>query len=151
MMENISYGEAKETDIPCLVSLLSILFNIEKDFNPDLTKQKNGLELLLNNTVATIQVARNSNGTVIGMVTAQLVISTAQGTASAWIEDMVVDSLYRGHGVGKQLLLKALEWAKISGATRAQLLVDMTNTDAIGYYEHLKWESTQLQARRVFL
>jgi len=151
MMENITYGEAKETDIPCLVSLLSILFNIEKDFNPDLTKQKNGLELLLNNTVATIQVARNSNGTVIGMVTAQLVISTAQGSASAWIEDMVVDSLYRGHGVGKQLLLKALEWAKISGATRAQLLVDMTNTDAIGYYEHLKWESTQLQARRVFL
>ncbi|OGV76991.1 MAG: GNAT family N-acetyltransferase [Methylotenera sp. RIFCSPLOWO2_02_FULL_45_14] len=150
-MENITYGEAKETDIPCLVSLLSILFNIEKDFNPDLTKQKNGLELLLNNTVATIQVARNSNGTVIGMVTAQLVISTAQGSASAWIEDMVVDSLYRGHGVGKQLLLKALEWAKISGATRAQLLVDMTNTDAIGYYEHLKWESTQLQARRVFL
>src|SRR3990167_2758584 len=96
MMENITYGEAKETDIPCLVSLLSILFNIEKDFNPDLTKQKNGLELLLNNTVATIQVARNSNGTVIGMVTAQLVISTAQGSASAWIEDMVVESLYRG-------------------------------------------------------
>jgi len=151
MMGNISYGQAKEADIPYLVSLLSILFNIEKDFNPDLTKQKNGLELLLDNTVATIQVARSSNGTVIGMVTAQLVISTAQGSASAWIEDMVVDPQYRGHGVGKQLLLQALEWAKIGGATRAQLLVDMTNTDAIGYYEHLKWEPTQLQARRVFL
>lgn len=150
-MENISYEEAKETDISYLVNLLSILFNIEKDFNPDFTKQKIGLELLLKKPLASIQVARNSNGTVIGMVTAQLVISTAQGTASAWIEDMVVEPLYRGQGIGKQLLQQALEWAKNGGATRAQLLVDITNTEAIGYYEHLKWESTQLQARRIFL
>ena len=151
-MANITYNEAIETDIADLVSLLSVLFSIEKDFNPDLTKQQKGLELLIkNNATATIQVARNSAGKVIGMVTAQLVISTAQGAASAWIEDMVVDAEYRGCGVGKELLQKTLAWAKTKGATRAQLLVDITNTDALGYYEHLKWESTQLQARRVFL
>ena len=43
MMENITYNEARKADIPFLVSLLSTLFNIEKDFNPDLTKQQNGL------------------------------------------------------------------------------------------------------------
>jgi len=151
-MANITYNEAIETDIADLVSLLSVLFSIEKDFNPDLTKQQKGLELLLkNNATATIQVARNSAGKVIGMVTAQLVISTAQGAASAWIEDMVVDAEFRGCGVGKELLQQTLAWAKTKGATRAQLLVDITNTDALGYYEHLKWESTQLQARRVFL
>ena len=151
-MDNIAYSDAKKTDIPFLIQLLSTLFNIEKDFNPDLTKQQNGLKLLIkNNKTATIKVARSSNGKVIGMVTAQLVISTAQGTPSAWIEDMVVDSSYRGHGIGKQLLQHALEWAKTNGATRAQLLVDITNTEALGYYEHLKWESTELQARRVFL
>ena len=151
-MENIIYNEAIETDIADLVRLLSMLFSIEKDFNPDLMKQQKGLELLLkNNVTATIQVARNSVGKVIGMATTQLVISTAQGAASAWIEDMVVDAEYRGYGVGKELLQKALAWAKTRGATRAQLLVDITNTDALDYYEHLKWESTQLQARRVFL
>lgn len=151
-MENIIYNEAIETDIADLVRLLSVLFSIEKDFNPDLMKQQKGLELLLkNNATATIQIARNSVGKVIGMVTTQLVISTAQGAASAWIEDMVVDAEYRGYGVGKELLQKALAWAKTKGATRAQLLVDITNTDALDYYEHLKWESTQLQARRVFL
>jgi GNAT superfamily N-acetyltransferase len=151
-MENITYNEAIETDIADLVSLLSVLFSIEKDFNPDLTKQQKGLELLIkNNATTTIQVARNSAGKVIGMVTAQLVISTAQGAASAWIEDMVVDSSHRRLGVGKQLLEHTLAWAKSKGATRAQLLVDIANTDALGYYEHLKWESTQLQARRVFL
>ena len=84
------------------------------------------------------------------MVSAQLVISTAQGTASAWIEDMVIDAEFRGCGIGKQLLQKTLDWAKSKGATRAQLLVDIENTEALGYYQHLNWESTQLQARRVF-
>lgn len=152
IMAIITYNEAIETDIADLVSLLSVLFSIEKDFTPDLTNQQKGLELLLkNNATATIQVARNSAGKVIGMVTAQLVISTAQGAASAWIEDMVVDAEYRGCGVGKELLQQTLAWVKTKGATRAQLLVDITNTDALSYYEHLKWESTQLQARRVFL
>ena len=151
-MGNIIFNEANEADIPDLILLLSALFSIEKDFNPDANKQQKGLALVIQNYVsATIQVARNADGKVIGMVSAQLVISTAQGAASAWIEDMVIDADYRGNGVGKQLLSNALVWAKNKGATRAQLLVDVTNEDAIAYYQHLNWESTQLQARRVFL
>ena len=151
-MKNISYGEANETDIADLVQLLSLLFNIEKDFNPDTSKQQKGLELLLkSNATATIQVAKDDTGKVIGMVSVQLVISTSQGAASAWVEDMVIDEVYRGHGIGKQLLHNALIWAKNKGATRAQLLVDIENIDAVGYYQHLNWKATQLQARRVFL
>ncbi len=151
-MGEISYDVANEADTANLVSLLAILFDIEKDFNADFTKQQNGLKLLLkNSTTATIQVARCPAGKVIGMVTAQLVISTAQGTASAWIEDMVIDATYRKHGIGKQLLQNTLVWAKTKGATRAQLLVDTANIEALGYYQHLQWESTQLQARRMFL
>ena len=151
-MENINYQVANESDIDDLVSLLSDLFTIEKDFSPDLSKQRKGLELIVkNHNTATVQIAKNTAGKVIGMVTAQLVISTAQGAASAWIEDMVIHSSYRGHGIGKQLLQRTLDWAKENGATRAQLLVDIENKEALGYYEHLKWESTQLQARRVFI
>ena len=151
-MKNITYGEANKTDIADLVYLLSLLFSIEKDFNPDTSKQQRGLELLLkSNATASIQVAKNDTGKVIGMVSAQLVISTAEGAPSAWVEDMVIDATYRGQGIGKQLLENALVWAKNKGATRAQLLVDTANSDALGYYQHLKWESTQLQARRVIL
>jgi GNAT superfamily N-acetyltransferase len=151
-MENIIYQVANESDIDDLVSLLSDLFSIEKDFHPDLPKQKKGLELIIkNHNTATVQIAKNNVGKVVGMVTAQLVISTAQGSASAWIEDMVVHSSYRGRGIGKVLLQRTIDWAKENGATRAQLLVDIENQEALGYYEHLKWESTQLQARRVFM
>ena len=151
-MESIVYSEAKEADIADLVRLLSVLFSIEKDFHPDLAKQQKGLKLLIKNQHnATIQIARNNAGKVVGMVSAQLVISTAQGAASAWVEDMVIDAAYRGHGIGKQLLHNAITWAKNKGATRAQLLVDVENMDAVGYYQHLNWEATQLQVRRVFL
>jgi ribosomal protein S18 acetylase RimI-like enzyme len=151
-MEDIIYGEANEADIPALAGLLGILFGIEKDFSADISKQKDGLKLLLESPQnATIQVARNAVGIVIGMVSAQLVISTAQGAPSAWVEDMVIDSAYRGQGIGKQLLQNALAWAKQNGATRAQLLVDIENTEALGYYQHLNWQTTQLQARKIFL
>jgi GNAT superfamily N-acetyltransferase len=151
-MQDIVYCEANEADIPALVRLLAILFNIEKDFNADTHKQKIGLGLLLKNKqTATIQIAKNQANQVVGMVSAQLVISTAQGAPSAWVEDMVIDADYRKQGIGKQLLQNALDWAKNKGATRAQLLVDIENSEALGYYQHLNWESTQLQARRIFL
>jgi GNAT superfamily N-acetyltransferase len=151
-MDEITYSVANESDTDALAQLLVILFTIEKDFSPNLEKQINGLHLLLqNNQTATIQVAKNKNGIVIGMVTAQLVISTAQGAASAWIEDMVVAPEYRDHGVGKTLLQRCLDWAEQKGATRAQLLVDIENKEALGYYEHLNWQATQLQARKISL
>ena len=108
-MESIVYSEAKEVDIADLVHLLSILFSIEKDFIPDSDKQQKGLQLLIKNQhTATIQVARNNDEKVVGMVSAQLVISTSQGATSAWMEDMVINEAYRGHGIGKQLLCNAL-------------------------------------------
>lgn len=152
MIEHITYSSATEADTPCLTHLLAQLFSIEKDFEPNATKQAQGLALLLKNQqTASIEVARDASGNAIGMVSVQLVISTAQGSASAWIEDMVIDVNFRGQGIGKQLLQRALAWAKDNGATRAQLLVDIENTGALAYYEHLGWESTQLQARKIFL
>ncbi len=147
---NIRHAQAE--DIPALCELLQQLFSIEQDFTPDLKKQSAGLQLLLAKPErGAILVAQQVSGKVIGMVSAQLVISTAQGTPSAWIEDMVVDAGYRGQGLGRQLLDSILTWAKAQGATRAQLLVDMDNQPAIAYYDHLGWNTTRLQARNIYL
>ena len=152
MKPNYVIENANTQDIPDLIALLTILFGIEADFHADVAKQKKGLELLINHPEnGVIKVAKNQKGQVIGMVSAQLVISTAQGSPSAWVEDMVVEDAYRDKGVGKALLEAALIWAKGKGATRAQLLVDTENTPALGYYAHLGWESTQLHARKIFL
>lgn len=150
--QTVRYELANMADIGDMVSLLAQLFSIEHDFSVDPDKQAKGLSLLLQNPqTACIQVARNPANEVIGMVSVQLVVSTAEGCASAWIEDMVVAAHYRGLGIGKVLMQRALTWAKAHGASRAQLLVDSENTDAHGYYTHIGWASTQLQARRIFL
>lgn len=151
-MQDVVFDDANSADIPELIKLLNSLFTLEKDFTPNADNQRKGLELLMvDNANATIKVARNAMGKAIGMVSAQLVISTAQGASSAWIEDMVIAAAYRGQHVGENLLNHILEWAKAHGATRAQLLVDLTNDSALGYYRHLGWQDTQLQARRIFL
>jgi ribosomal protein S18 acetylase RimI-like enzyme len=145
-------SDAQLEDIPYLVRLLNQLFNIEQDFTPNSKLQEAGLGLLIKTpNSAIIKVARTQSGEVIGMVSAQLVISSAQGSYSAWVEDMVVDEAYRMHGIGRQLLSTALVWAKDKGATRAQLLVDLDNEPALGYYDHLGWESSRMGMRRLIL
>lgn len=138
-------------DLPQMVELLSELFSIEQDFCPDPARQEAALRLLLADTRSCVLVARNARGFAIAMVTAQLVISTAEGGLSVWIEDLVVHHDHRGQGVGKALLSAALDWAKCKGATRTQLLVDTNNDPAVSFYDHLKWQETHLLARRMLV
>jgi GNAT superfamily N-acetyltransferase len=151
-MSEFRIDKARSDDIPALVFLLGELFSIERDFAPEPTRQARGLLLLLQATDrATVQVARDDAGRPVGMATAQLVISSAEGAPSAWIEDVIVASYARGRGVGRALLEAVLGWAREHGATRAQLLVDLDNPPALEFYQHLNWEITRLGMRRIYL
>jgi len=144
---HITIDPAVADDIDALVKLLALLFSIEQDFTPDDAAQRYGLELLLGDSPrAQVFVARTADRQVVGMVSAQLVISTAVGGASAWIEDLVVSEAFRGRGVGQALLGNAREWAAANGARRIQLLADAGNIPALRFYQHLDWQATQLFA-----
>lgn len=149
--EMLHISRATLNDIPDMVELLADLFGIEQDFNANTDKQVAGLTQLLSADSGCILVARDAQQQVIGMVTAQLVISTAEGAYSAWVEDMVIAPAYREQGIGKQLLNCILDWARSKGATRAQLLVDLDNIPAVGYYDHLGWSSSRMAMRRIML
>jgi ribosomal protein S18 acetylase RimI-like enzyme len=150
--DTFTVGPADDDDIPALVALLAELFTLEQDFTPNPDKQCSGLQQLLAvPDRAVVLAARDAAGRVIGMVTAQLVVSTAEGAPSAWVEDMVVANAYRRRAVGRTLLDTALAWAREKGATRAQLLVDLDNAPALAYYERLGWIATRLAARRLSL
>jgi len=148
----ITLGAAVMEDVPQLVELLKVLFGIEQDFHADPEKQSQGLQrLIAESGRGVVMTARDDSGKIIGMVSAQLVVSTAEGAYSAWVEDMVIDEAWRARGVGRKLLESALAWARARGATRAQLLVDLDNAPALGYYDHLGWQATRLGARRLLL
>ena len=143
----ITTDYAQSSDINALVGLLNALFSIEQDFTPNEAAQRRGLELLLASPDrGQIFVARHPVAGVVGMVSAQLVISTAIGAPSAWIEDMVVHEKFRGQGVGKLLLDHVRKWAASKGAGRIQLLADADNSPALAFYRHQDWQPTRLFA-----
>jgi GNAT superfamily N-acetyltransferase len=124
---------------------LNELFSIEADFKSDPKRQAQGLTMLLDGCMKhkCIKVAE-MKGQVVGMCTAQMLISTAQGTPVALVEDMVVSAAFRRKGIGR-LLMEAVEsWACFHGATRLQLLADYTNKNALDFYSNLGWNNTQL-------
>ncbi len=142
--DEIVVRPANEADIESLVRLLGELFAIEQDFRPDRERQRRGLALMLAERRACCVLVAEHGGAVVGMATAQLVISTAQGAPSAWIEDVVVARAARGRGVGRRLIEAVVERAGELGATRCQLLADRENVPALGFYAHLGWSRTQL-------
>jgi GNAT superfamily N-acetyltransferase len=141
---------ASESDIPAMLHLLHQLFTLEADFVFSGERQQRGLELLLaaDNT-ARIMVAED-HGEVVGMATAQLVISTAEGGPSLLVEDLVVGPTRQNRGIGTALLTALAAWGADRGAGRMQLLADRTNSPALDFYRQKGWRETQLICLRKY-
>ena len=136
---------ASREDVRAMMRLLQELFAIETEFVFDEEKQRCGLEMLLESSEAGVWVAER-RGRVVGMVTLQLVISTAEGAYSGWLEDLVVSSAYRRRGLGTALLKAAVNWAHERGASRIQLLADSRNVPALIFYRKQEWFQTNMIA-----
>ncbi|WP_207858394.1 GNAT family N-acetyltransferase [Lucifera butyrica] len=131
-------------DIDKLTDLLRVLFTIETDFVFDAEQQRRGLELILKDNTRGCLLVAEVEQEIIGMCTAQLLVSTAAGGMKALVEDLVVAERYRSKGVGKQLLQAIEMWAVSKGAKRLDLLADRSNTPALEFYRQVGWQTTEL-------
>ncbi len=138
---------ATRRDVAALTGLLRELFMTETEFAYDEAKQERGLRLLLGAPSAGVWVAERG-GMIVGMVTVQLVVSTAEGGLSGLLEDLVVSAECRNAGIGALLLETAVQWTRAKGATRIQLLADRTNAAAFRFYFRHTWELTRMIALR---
>ena len=146
----IDIRQATHTDVPVLVGLLRQLFSIEQDFDPDPNKQQNGLTLLLDNPQAAIFVAEHQ-GRVVGMLTVQILVSTAEGGPVGLVEDVVVDAAHRGQGIGEAMLAQLWHWSRQQGLSRLQLLADRGNAQALAFYRKQGWTTTRMLGLRLVL
>lgn len=140
---SIVIRQANHQSIEQLLPLLGELCALEQDFSFDEVRHRQGLELLFNDTGSCVLVAEQ-NGQAVAMCTAQIVISTAQGGPSALVEDLVVDSRFRGRGLGRRLLGRLRRWSESRGATRMQLLADSDNAGALEFYDRCGWSQTNM-------
>lgn len=132
-------------DIDDMVGLLNQLFSLEQDFVPDAEKQRRGLVLFLEECGKhRCLLVADIFGRARGMVSAQILISTAEGSQCALMEDLVVDAAYRGRGLGRALLTAVEVQMAKRGITRLQLLVDMDNIPAFEFYKACLWQQTRL-------
>jgi GNAT superfamily N-acetyltransferase len=138
-------------DVAPMVRLLTELFAIEIDFSPNEQRQTAGLTLMLADTKNRHILVARINDQVVGMATAQLVVSTAEGGLSAWVEDVIVDRNFRRIGIGSALLLGIKTWAIEAGAQRMQLLTESVNEHAKSFYLDNKWGVTDLVCMRTIL
>ena len=142
---DVKIRNAQPDDLDAMTALLKELFSIEADFAVDAQRQLRGLSLMLDGCLKhrCVKVAE-VEGRVVGMVSAQVLVSTAEGGMVALIEDMVVDNHFRGRGIGRLLMTDIEAWSRERGATRLQLLADRTNFQALDFYDRMGWHPTKL-------
>ena len=143
---------AESRDIPGMCVLLSELFSIENDFNPDAEKQARGLSYLIRDRKDTsIVIVAETGGDIIGMCSVQTLISTSEGGTVGLLEDLIVKKEFRGRGVGTELLCAIFQWCERRKISRVQLLRDIDNKDAHDFYLSQGWDDTKLVSMRAFI
>jgi hypothetical protein len=70
---------AAVSDINAMVNLLRLLFSIEEDFTFDESRHCLGLAMMLKNEDERCIMVAEINAVVVGMCSAQLLVSTAEG------------------------------------------------------------------------
>ncbi|HPM35147.1 MAG TPA: GNAT family N-acetyltransferase [Spirochaetota bacterium] len=142
-MHEVVVEKAVAGDAPLLAEMINKLFDIEKDFKSDIANQINGILMLIEKEQAVVFKAV-SGDKIIGMVTGQLVVSTASGGYSVLLEDLFVDTDFRLGGVGKALLKNLVTWANQNGALRIQLVADETNSSAESFYTAMGFSPSRM-------
>jgi len=143
MKTGIVIEAAQEEDLPHMAKMLSILFAIEQDFEIDFDKQLSGISKLFHHEGTDLLVAKHE-GAVVGMVTMQRLISSAEGDYVGQIEDLVVNEAYRKMGVGSRLINKMRFLAQSYGYKRIQLAADIDNENALQFYTRRGFRRTHL-------
>jgi len=143
MKSGITIELAKVKDLSQMAKLLGVLFTIEKDFTIDFEKQLAGIEALYEQEGTDLLVAKYENS-VIGMITMQRLISSAEGGFVGQIEDLVVYEEYRQMGVGSRLINKIRVIAQEHGYKRIQLAADVDNSHALAFYNRRGFNKTNL-------
>jgi ribosomal protein S18 acetylase RimI-like enzyme len=143
--------EAAFADISQLCDLLALLFSQEHEFQPDALKQRAALNQLVCNPQRGRVFVLRDNEAVLGMVSVQVLVSTARGGDVLLLEDLIVRPACRGQGYGSALLHHVTDFARRHGYSRITLLTDDDNTAAQRFYGRHGFHASHMMPYRLLL
>lgn len=144
MNEDILFRSMKGADVEALADLIGIIFAAEEDFSIDREKQIQALRMFLLNEENSRVFVAEYQGQPVGVCSAQLLISTAEGGYKAIVEDVVVSPSMQGKKVGQKLLQQVQLWAKEKNVRRLDLAPDIDNEKGLVFYDKLGWHKTNM-------
>lgn len=112
------------------------------------TTSANEIASLIQNSGTFLVVAKD-NEKIIGMGT--LYVQQKIGARFAYIEDVIVDDVYRGKGVGRDIMVHLIETARANGVQSITLTSRGERTAAHSLYEKLGFVKKETQVFRLNL
>ncbi len=140
-MKNLQVREAKKEDAGVLNDLSRQL-----GYPRTLEETKRHLDAILSNDTETVFVVTD-NGTVIAWMHIFYTIRLESGSFCE-LGGLVVDEQYRGRGIGKILVEKAMEWTASRSAPVLRLRSNVIRGDAHRFYRRLGF--TESKEQKVF-
>jgi GNAT superfamily N-acetyltransferase len=139
-MKDILVREAKKSDLPAIGKLLEDLTNAMDDTEGIETGIAiKTCERLLNDASSHILVAA-MEGTPVGLINFTIRQTILHRSPSALIDELVVAEEYQGKGMGKQLVLAALEKCRQLGCCEVEVSTEKTNLKAREFYKRCGFE-----------
>lgn len=136
-------------DLPELVDMVMELFTIEKDFDPDRTKQERGLRSILEQpSRGRIFVVRTDHQ-IIGMVNLLFTISTAMGGFVVLMEDVIIHPDHRGQRYGTRLMDYVIDFARKKDFLRITLLTDEISEESQRFFKKIGFEHSHMIPMRL--
>ena len=144
---NLKFRQATHADLPEIVRMLADDFlgsTRERYENPlpeSYVKAFEEIEADKNNELIVAEL----EGAVVGSLQITFTPSISfKGGKRATVESVRVDAKYRGRGIGKELMLWAINRAKEEQCIAMQLTTNSDRADAHRFYENLGFKGTHL-------
>jgi GNAT superfamily N-acetyltransferase len=139
-MKDILIRKATKSDLPAIGKLLEDLTNaMDVTEGIDIEIAIKTCERLLNDASSHILVAA-IEGTPVGLINFTIRQTILHRSPSALIDELVVAEEYQGKGVGKQLVLAALEKCRQLGCCEVEVSTEKTNLKARKFYKRCGFE-----------
>lgn len=144
---NLKFRQATREDLPEIVRMLAddVLGAKRERYETPLPESYiKAFEEIAADKNNELIVAEN-NGEIVGTFQITFTPSISfQGGRRATVESVRVDAKYRGRGIGKGLMLFAINRAREENCASMQLTTNAERTDAQRFYENLGFTGTHL-------